>query len=212
MKPNMVDIQKETTPQVPKNRKIPSKRRRMVLLFAFFLLGCICFWLWRFLQKPAVGTIRPGATPLAEQVFTREKEKQRYTGKYLDFSHGAAYREKGHDLPVNGLIKESIFLSAEDIEGRKISLILADRGTSDLASDPSFQVRSDASGEYQSKSFQVANFQGTVFQKNTQIFEVTAFFSYQEYIVSISLTSPFTLEGLETELSAIMESLHFSFD
>lgn len=211
MKPNMVDIQKETTPQVPKNRVRPL-RRRMILLFTIFLVGCMSFWLWCFLQKPAVGTIRPGATPTAAEVFTREKEKKRYTGKYFDFSHGAAYQEKRHDLPVNDPIKESVFLSTGDIEGRKIALILADRGTSDLASDPSFQIRNDASGEYQSKSFQVVNFQGTVFQKNTQIFEVTAFFSYQEYIVSISLTSPFTLEGLETELSAIVESLHFSLD
>ncbi len=162
----MSDIKNQTTPEVSKNRTIRSKRL-IILLLVFFLLGLAFFWLWRFLQKPAIGTIRSGVAPLAEQVFTREKEKQRYTGKYLNFSHGAAYREKGHDLPVNGPIKESIFLSAEDIEGRKIALILADRGTSNLASDPSFQVRRDASGEYQSKSFQVANFQGMIFQKNT---------------------------------------------
>lgn len=208
----MLENRNEIIPEAPKKKGISPQVRRIILFFAFFLLGLMCLLIWRFLQRPAMGTIHPGKTLVVSESFDGRKEKKRYSGKYVDFSYTAAYLERRHDLPVNSPIKESISLSAEDIEGRKITLIVADRGTSDLASDPSFQIRNDTSGEYQSKPLQIANFQGMLFQKNTQIFEVTAFFPYQGHIMSISVTSPFSLEGLETELFDIVESLHLTLD
>jgi hypothetical protein len=209
----MSEGKNKNTSEVSKKKHFVSKRHRYaVIFFVVFLLGLGCFLLWRFLQSPAVGTIRLGELPTVTESFDVSKEKKRYSGKYFDFSYVVPYVEKRHELPINGPIKESVFLSAEDVEGRKIALVLADRGTSDLTSDPSFQVRSDARGGYRSKTFAVGAFRGILFQKNTQIFEATAFFLYQGQIMSISITSPFDEEGLEAELSDIVESLRLTLD
>lgn len=191
-------------------KHVSLKRHRGVVLFlSLFAIGVGCFFLWRFLERPNIGTIYPGKLPAVPESFAQNKEKKQYTGKYIDFSYPALYFEKRHELPVNGPVKESVFLSANDVEGRKIALVVADRGTSDFMSDPSFQMRMKASSGYASSPLTDLPFQGILFEKNEAPFEVTSFFILQGLIVSVSVTSPFSIEGLKQELLTLLAGLHW---
>lgn len=197
--------------EVSQNKEGASNKKKVlagVLVTLLFLVGCFVWWLW---HRKAVGTIRVPEM-YQEESAVKKQEKKLYQGKFFTFLYDEGYLEKTHSLPESGPIKETLFLSTSDVEGRKIAVTLADRGTNDLVSDPSFQLRQNSHEEYQSRPFEVAPFQGTLFQKNTQLFEVTAFFTYQGKIMTLSITSPFSLEGLEKELFTVIESLHFSFD
>ncbi|MFZ2300166.1 MAG: hypothetical protein WAW00_03465 [Candidatus Moraniibacteriota bacterium] len=191
--------------------KPPSKKRSRVWIFLLIgasLLSGIAYVLWLFLQKPAIGEIRVGKQAPAEERNTGKKQRQ-FTGKYLIFSYPAAYVEKSHEIPVSGPVKESIFLSAADIEGRKMAITVEERERGDFEASPSFQMRSDESGEYDQESVAVGGFSGFLFKKDSQVFERTFFLHSEDFVISISATSPFGAEDLEQGLFALIGSLRF---
>ena len=144
------------------------------------------------------------------EYFDKKSEKRLYKGKFLEFFHEAAYVEKSHSTPEGGPIVETVFLSTKDVEGRKIAITVVYRGTTDLTSDPSFQLRQASPQEYHSKNFKEGAWQGVLFEKKSAPFERTIFLEKNGYIISISLTSPFSSDGLEEEVLTIVRELSFS--
>lgn len=192
-------------------QKLPHQKRKIIVLIGILLLLVGGYFLWRVFRGKAVGTIQV-QDPTALEFLDKKSEKKLYRGKFVTFSHGAMYEERAHLLPESGPLKESIFLSATDVEGRKIAVTVADRGTDDLSSDPAFQMRQMTKKEYHSKTFQESMWHGVVFEKNSVSFERTGFFAKNGFIVSVSVTSPFSGDSLEAEFLAIMQSLSFSFE
>lgn len=184
------------------------KRQRKVVLFllviVFFL--ALGYLLWRFLNRPAIGTIYPGKFSQVDG-FDRNKEKKRYDGKYVDFSYPAVYDEKRHEIFVDGPVKESVFLSADESNGRKIAVMVERRETRDFEVSPSVQMRLNEPKKYMKKKFIEGDFQGIIFIKDSQVFEQTVFFFYDGLLVSISVTSAVTMEGLEEQLMDIVRSI-----
>lgn len=184
------------------------KRQQKVVLFllviAFFL--ALGYLLWHFLNRPAIGTIHPGKLSQVDG-FDRNKEKKRYDGKYVDFSYPAVYDEKRHEIFVNGPVKESVFLSADENNGRKIAVLAEKRETRDFEVSPSVQMRLNEPKKYVKKEFVEENFRGIIFVKDSQVFEQTAFFFHDGLLVSVSVTSAVTMEGLEEQLMDIVRSI-----
>lgn len=191
--------------------KQPSRKR--FRFWIFVLIGTSLFFgivyiTWLFLQQPAIGEIR-----VVKKVPTEDrdsaKEQKQYQGKYLTFSYPGIYVEKAHEIPIDGPVKESIFLSAADFEGKKIAIVVEERAGGDLEASPSFQMRADKPKEYDQEPVSVDGFSGFLFKKNTQVFERTFFLQSEDFVISISTTSPISAESLEQGLFAVIGSLRF---
>lgn len=178
----------------------------------FVLIGIIIFFgiayaMWLFLQSPAIGIVR-GKT-LISKINSETKKEKEYKGEYLTFSYPAVYVEKTHEIPVNGPVKESIFLSANEFEGGKIAIVVEERIGGDFEASPSFKMRVDKPKEYDQEPVSVGGLSGFLFKKNIGMFERTFFFHSGDFVVGASTTSPVSAEGLEKQLFFILASIHF---
>jgi hypothetical protein len=63
--------------------------------------------------------------------------------------------------------------------------------------------------EYKKEPISENGFKGFLFEKNTQVFEETAFVGKENFIISVSLSSPLNIEGLNKELLDILQSLEW---
>lgn len=188
-----------------KNKK--SRKKTLFLFGVFFLLGALFFVLWQYLSGPAIGTIQEGLLPSDEDLFETRNERKRYDGKYLSFSYPALFVSKTDTAPVNGPVKESIFLTETGFQSRKITVILEEREENNLEASPSFKMRLEKPKIYKKKLFSEGAFDGSLFEQDTPVFEQTAFFRDGKSILSVSVTSPTTLEGLEEELRRVVRSI-----
>lgn len=194
----------------PKDPPPSSKHSRFwifLLLALFFFFGAV-YIIWLFLQRPAIGDVRVVQKASTEDRDSAQNPKQ-YQGKYLTFSYPGVYVEKAHETPTSGPIKESIFLSAADFEGRKIAIVVEEREARDFETSPAFQMRSDKPKEYGQETVSASGFDGFLFKKNTQVFERTFFLHSGDFIISISVTSPISAEGLDQGLFAVISSVRF---
>lgn len=188
----------------------PKKRSRLLVysvLIALFFFG-IVYIVWLFLQEPVIGEVRIMKKELTEDRNSTKKQKQ-YQGEYLTFSYPGIYAEKAHEIFVDGPVKESIFLSAADIEGKKLAIVVEEREGGDFAASSSFQMRSNKPTEYDQKPVSIGGQSGILFKKDTQMFERIFFLHSEDFLISISATSPFSAESLEQELFSIIGSIRF---
>lgn len=188
-----------------------SKKRKRFWIFLFIglctLFG-ILYAIWWYLQRPAVGEIRMN-TVVTERNIDEEKKKTQYEGKYLTFLYETVYKEKSHTLPVKGPIKESIFLSSSDLEGKKLAIVVEERENGDFEASPGFQIRLHKPKEYERKDISITGYKGVLFIKNTVVFEQTFFLHDGNFVVTLSVTSPMSGEALGQELSDCIDSLRF---
>lgn len=200
--------QKSTTPNIEENPKKKSRFWKYVALIILLLLFGIAYIIWLYLQKPVVADIRVGARePSADM--DKVKEQKQYHGRYVTFTYPGVYEEKVHTTPNEGSVKESIFLSATDLEGQKIAVVVEEREIGNFEESPSFQMRLLKSQEYGKEPIAINGFKGFLFKKNTQVFEETAFVRKENFIISVSLSSPMNIEGLNKELIDVLQSLEW---
>lgn len=187
------------------------KGRRKISLFLFgaVLFSGALYAAWLFLQKPAVGVVRVGTLPTKEESFAQGTEQKHFSGKYFSFSYTGTYEEKNHTVPVSGVIKESVFLSANDFEGRKIAIGVEEREERGLAASPSFQMRMNDPKTYARSSATWGGLDMVLFTKNSQVFEQTVFFQKDNLIVSVSATSPLRLDALSGDLDSFFQSFEW---
>lgn len=193
----------------PEQGKEPSTKWRdrivIFLLLVGFLVSLIYF-LWLFLQNPSIGVIRVGTPPAKDESFEQGKELKRFVGEYVSFSYPGTYVEKTHTLPVEGPIKESIFLSDAGMESKKIAVTIEKRAEESLEASPSYQMRMNDSKTYRRTSIDLNGFSGFLFTKDSQVFEQMVFFRKNGFILSIAVTSPFSLDTLWEGLENILKS------
>lgn len=196
---------KPITPAAKENSQKHSRLWIYVTLILLLLFG-IVYLIWFYLQKPVVADIRVGARkPSADM--DKAKEPKQYYGRYLTFTYSGVYEEKVHTTPEEGPVKESILLSATDLEGQKIAIVVEEREGGDFETSPSFQMRLLKPKEYEKEPIMTNGFRGFLFKKNTQVFEETAFVRKENFIITVSLTSPMNIDGLNMELMNVLRSL-----
>lgn len=181
--------------------------RRVFLSLILCILGIGGYFLWRYLQQPALGTVRSGKLSVASGSFDRKNEVKRYFGKYIEFSYGAGYEVKRHETPVKDPVYERIFLSAGDYEGKKIAVTIEERPLGDFESSPSVKMRLDKPTEYKKSSFSESGFEGYFFLKESSVFETDAFFFAEGKLVSVAITSPLGADGLREELMQFLKEI-----
>ena len=188
------------------SQQVKTRKRSVVLLCLGLLLCGFLYFFWQFLQQPVVGTI---TTEKAQKKDDGDQKKPiLYQGKYLTFMYPSIYEEKAHEIPIKSPVKESIFLSAKDFEGQKIAIVAEERARGDMESSPSFQMRVDKP-EYDQEPVAIGWLSGFLFKKNSPVFEQTFFSHGTDFVVSISMTSPLSMDGLEQDLFALIASIRF---
>lgn len=180
--------------------------KKAIMYFLLLSIGYGGFLLWQLFHEPAVGTV-DAVKPLAEDTdFDAQNEQRRYDGKYISFIYSASFVEKQHDISDNGPIREMLFLVAMD-SGKRIAVTIEDRPEKTLDASPAFLMRSKNPETYRQETFESGDFYGFIFEKNSQVFEETAFFRSGGYIVSVAVSSALSLEGLREQLFAVLETI-----
>jgi hypothetical protein len=198
---------KRKTPAAKENNKKP-RRFWVYIAIIPLLLFAVAYIIWTFLQKPVISDIRVGTKEPSADII-KNKEPKFYQGKYLTFSYPGDYQELTHAISEEKPVKESIFLSATDLEGQKIAVVAEERETGNFEESPSFQMRLLKPKEYKKEPISENGLKGFLFSKNTQVFEETAFVSKGNFIISVSLSSPMSIEGLNKELLGVLQSLEW---
>lgn len=196
--------------QKTKPKENPKKSRyfKIYATFTLILLLAIAYIIWLFLQRPVVADIRVVAetsNPNADKI----SEIKTYPGQYVSFTYSGIYAEKSHEIPTSGPVKESIFLSALEVEGQKIAVVVEERETGNFEESPSFQMRENESSKYPKERRTIGDWRGWLFSKDTQVFERTFFTRDQNFLISVSVTSPISAKNLDQELSNVVGSLRF---
>jgi hypothetical protein len=211
-------MQKQKIQAAKENNK-KSSFWKYVILITLLFVGAYIIWL--FMQRPSVADIRVGIKESSVDI-SKNKEPKKYHGKYLTFSYPGDYQELTHTTPeekparssyansvAGGPIKENIFLSAIDLEGQKIAVVVEERATGNFEESPSFQMRLLKPKEYKKEPISENGFKGFLFKKNTQVFEETAFVRKENFIISVSLSSPMNIEGLNKALMDVLRTLEW---
>lgn len=183
------------------------KKAVFLLLLVVCIGGLYLFWLK--LQQPAVGIVRVG-TGAPESVPVTKIENKRYSGHFVSFSVPGHFVEKSHTLPTNGPVRETIFLSSNESEGKKIAVVVEDRPNGSLEESPSFIMRLMKPKIYKSEVFTIGEAKGTMFFKDSQVYEATAFFRFYGKVVSVSVSSPIRSETLREDLEALLASIQWA--
>ncbi len=186
-----------------------SKGRRKIVLF-LLLVGIFsvgAYYIWYMVQKPSIGTIKPGTLPAEPESFAQNSEKKLYKGKYITFSYPGSYSEKSHDVPKDGPVKEKIIFSGDESQGKRMAIMVEERPEKNLDASPSFQMRVKDPKRYEKEIRETGNDTKVIFTKNSQGFEMTAFFMKRNLLVSVSVTSSIHLDGLRNDLLEILETL-----
>ncbi len=186
------------------------KSSKKILFFVFFaaVIGIGGYLLWQFVQKPAIGIVTVKA-PKQEEAFDRGKERKTYEGKHLSFVYPATFDEKVHETTRKGPVIERIFLSAADIEGKKIAIMVEKRDVVALDEMPSYKMRDMDPKKYARETFSENGLKGTVFANHESVYERTAFFIHRGLLFSVSVSSPIQSESLSADLEAVLRSLRW---
>lgn len=188
--------------------KKPISKWRWRVFFGLVLCSLVGggYFLWYFIQQPVRGTIYTG-TLSTPQFPDGENEIELYSGKYIEFSHGAEYDVKRHELPVKNPVYESVFLSVGDYEGQKIAVTIEERPLGDFESSPSVKMRLNEPKDYKKSVLRESGFEGYFFAKESPVFERDAFFFAEGKLVGIAITSPLTADGLQDELTTLLKGI-----
>lgn len=196
----------ENTPSTSEDTR---KGRQKIVLF-FLLIGIFsvgAYSFWYFLQKPSLGTIKPGTLPVEEESFAQDGEKKLYKGQYITFSYPGSYSEKSHELIESGSVREKIIFFGDESQGKRMAILVEERPEKNLDASPAFQMRMKDRKQYESEIIGVGNDKKVIFTKNSQVFETTAFFMKKNLLVSVSVTSSIHLDGLREDLLEILKTL-----
>ncbi|MFZ3031814.1 MAG: hypothetical protein WA082_02150 [Candidatus Moraniibacteriota bacterium] len=180
-----------------------------LFLFGAVLFSGALYAVWLFLQRPAVGVIRTGTLPVKDEGFDQGNEQKYFRGAHFSFSYPGTYAEKSHSLPASGPIKETLFLLATDLEGRKIAVTVEERVGGGLEASPSFQMRASDPQTYERTSMKKSGLDTVLFTKNSPVFEQTAFFQKNDLVVSIAVTSSFSPDALLGDLDDIFQDFEW---
>lgn len=190
----------------PKNRR----KRRFIYVAILVILGILAALLIRwFFGHPSYGTITVVPTP-EKQEYGAPEYRKRYQGKYLIFTYPSDFRRREEVEAVKYPLLERIYLSRDDIEGRKIAITLQDNMGNSFEEYSSFRVRQNDKTVYSEEKIEKNGLDTVVFIKDTSIFEASAFFHRGNQVVAIAVSSPTTQDGLREELEELVDSFEWN--
>lgn len=189
--------------------KKPKKWHHPTLFVAiFFAIVITISFLWWFSQRPSQGTIV--IIPATEKIDPAEtNHRKRYQGKYLTFTYPYDFERRGEGETVKYPLLERVYLSRDDIEGRKIALTLQDNSGNSFEEYSSFRIRRNDFHTYTEEKVERNGLDTVFFMKTTSVYEVGAFFHHGSRVVAIVVSSPITQNGLREELETVLDSFEW---
>lgn len=184
-----------------------SQKRWLIwgIIFIIIALGATFLW-WLFL-RPSQGMIQAVAVPEKTDLSTPGQAS--YQGKYFTFRYASDFSIRDEGNSVKHPLLERIYLSRNDIEGRKIAIILQDNSGNAFEEYSSFRIRRTDRDVYREEQGKRNGLSVTFFTKETRVYEVGAFFSRGNQVVSMVVSSPTTVKGLREEVEALLDSFQW---
>lgn len=182
--------------------------KKYLFLGIFCLVAVGIFSLWQKMHTPIQGSISK-PKPAAEEAFVETTERKTYQGEHVRFVYPGYFNEKSHEISQENPVLESLLLTSLHSSGEKIA-ILVEKRSEGLDGSPNINLRQQKKEEYTKEKAVFGERQALVFRKQSQVYEITAFFVEKGYVVSVSITSPITLEGLPEMLEKIVATLEVS--
>jgi hypothetical protein len=188
----------------------PKKWRRSVIIsLAIIGIAAVVAILWWLFQRPSQGTIT--IAPAAEKINPADPANRRqYSGKYFTFSYPADFQRREENESVSFPLLERVFLSRSDVEGRKIALLLQDNADYRFEEYSSFRIRQNDPATYREARIERNGLSAVIFTKETSVFEVSAFIVRGKRVLSVAVTSPISVKGLEEELFLALDSFRWT--
>lgn len=186
--------------------KKPEKYRRRIIFVAIVVLvaSAIAFLWWLF-QRPSQGTIV--IVPASEKMNPADPDhRTHYQGKYITFTYPYDFERREEVEAVKHPLLERIYLSRNDIEGRKIALTLQDNSGNSFEEYSSFRIRQNDPGTYTEEKVTRNGLDAVFFTKTTSVYEVGAFFHRGNQVIALVVSSPTTQKGLREELETLIDS------
>lgn len=198
---------------VPKDVSIedkgPKKRNRLLrisLAIALCLAIGVLLW-WLFGQKSY------GSITRVESGIARADEKtvgqSVYEGKYITFEYPSDFNRRTESEAVKHPLLERVYLTQDDIAGRKIAVIVQDNTGYSLEEYSSYRIRATEPAVYQPKTLEMNGIAASVFIKEANGPEVALFFEKNNRVVSVVLSSLTTSEGLEDDARTLLQSFRW---
>ncbi|MGB4833559.1 MAG: hypothetical protein WBP40_00845 [Candidatus Moraniibacteriota bacterium] len=184
-------------------------RRLVYWLVVLVLLSLILWFLWWLFQRPSHGTV--SIAPAVEKTdYADPDHRKRYQGKFFTFTYPYDFNRREEVETVKHPLLERVYLSRSDIEGRKIAVTLQDNTGYRFEEYSSFRIRRDDKRTYQEHEAVRNGFKAAFFTKDTSVFEVSAFLAHGNQVLSVVVSSPISPDGLETEVSTLLDSLQWN--
>lgn len=197
-------MDEETTVSKPA-LETPKRARWVFMLILLVLSGIAILFLWWLFQRPATGTITV-VSPAEKTDFADPAHRKRYSGKYFTFTYPYDFQRREETESVKYPLLERVYLSRNDIEGRKVSILLQDNAGNAFEEYSSFRIRRSDPGTYAEEKIERNGLNGVLFTKTTSVFEVGVFFHRGNQVASIVVSSPTTQNGLREEVEAVLDS------
>lgn len=189
--------------QEAKQKKKSFKKYLFLGIFCSFAGGI--FFLWQEMRAPVQGTIfQP--KPVAEEAFAGTDERKTYQGEHIKFIYPGYFSEKSHEISQKEPVLESLLLTSLHSSGEKIA-ILVEKREGPFDEVPNIALRRQKNQGYSEEKAVFGERQAVIFLKQSQVYEMTAFFVEKGYVVSVSATSPVRFEGLRETLEKTLATL-----
>lgn len=191
------------------NRNASWLRRALVWVCSLFLvvLGGVLFLHWA--KQKSIGTVSV-PQQASSTTTVKEQPKKKYEGKYFTFSYSGQYKESHAKVDAKFPLIEQELLKEPSFEGKKIAVVVQDNAGNSLDDFSSYRIRNDNPAIYTSKDTVVQGHHATLFIKNTPVYEVGVFWSFDQKVASIIITSQTKMGDIQEEVEEILQSLQFS--
>jgi len=196
-----------------KQFSIKKKRWPWIVLMLLILVGVIVYFLWRYLNKPAIGKVRvlEQSQPINKALLP---EKERFQGKYVSFSHYSSYIEKSHEIAEDeqSNILESAFFSEQSINAKKIALTVEKLSGGNMENSANYKLRITYPERYQKSEFYQNGIRGIEFSTDGDQGKEKVFFVQKENILATLAITGFLSadEKSDSEAKDLIGSLTFS--
>lgn len=192
------------------NKQLPSRMRnnKRYWWLAFILLfGTGSFLGWqKIFSGPRMGTIRQN-TPATPAAVSLSAAREPYEGERMAFTYQGNFAIKTQESPGAGPVLERVFLYEKRGADKSIAWTLEERPLGQYESSPAFLYRDRKEAEFSREKLFLEGKEGILFTRRDAPYEKTFFFWQEGLLVTLSVTSLSSPDGLPDLLQGLVKDL-----
>lgn len=193
--------------------KPEKKGKRAFLVFFACVVMAGLWYVWRLVQAPAMGTITKGEVKYDLADPDLPPAIRTVSGEYFSVTIPETYREKRHEKPKseNTNVFERVFFTEENIDSRKLAVVIENRPSNGVRELSSFAFRELKPEVYERSSYEWNGRRIPTFTKSSVVYEITGYVEGDSVVASISVSSAIdTPEKLIGDFSHIVQSFQWT--